>query len=89
LLELEEARRVQQSLFPRETLCLSGWDVATAYRPARLLSGDFCDLFEAKPGRLAVALGDVCGKGLGPALIVAGLRALVRCRPAGPRAWRA
>jgi hypothetical protein len=82
-LEMEEARRVQQCLLPREAPRLGGWDVATAYRPARLLSGDFCDLFEAKPGQIAVALGDVCGKGLGPALIVAGLRALVRSRLAG------
>jgi sigma-B regulation protein RsbU (phosphoserine phosphatase) len=37
-------------------------------------------LFEARSGWFALALGDVCGKGLGPALVAAGLRALVRSR---------
>jgi sigma-B regulation protein RsbU (phosphoserine phosphatase) len=44
------------------------------------VAGDYYDLFEAAPGRLAVALGDVSGKGLGPALVMAGLHALVRSR---------
>jgi hypothetical protein len=92
-LELEEARRVQQHLLLSRAPPLPGWDVAAACRPARLLSGDYCDLFEAGAGRLALALGDVCGKGLGPALVAAGLRAWSApgCRT-GPRtspAWRA
>jgi hypothetical protein len=62
--ELEEARRVQQHLLLSRAPPLPGWDVA-ACRPARLLSGDYCDLFEAGGGRLALALGDVCGKGWG------------------------
>jgi sigma-B regulation protein RsbU (phosphoserine phosphatase) len=78
--DLEEARRVQQRLFPRELPPLSGWDVAAAWRPARVVAGDYYDLFAVGPGRLAVALGDVAGKGLGPALVMAGLRAVVRSR---------
>jgi serine phosphatase RsbU (regulator of sigma subunit) len=80
---LEEARQVQHCLFPRELPQVPGWDVVAAWRPARVVSGDYYDLFEVKPGLLAVALGDVAGKGLGPALVMAGLRALVRSRLPG------
>jgi sigma-B regulation protein RsbU (phosphoserine phosphatase) len=75
---LEAARLVQQHLFPRELPCPDGWDVAAACRPARVVSGDYLDLFFLGKDRLALALGDVAGKGLGPALVMAGLRALVR-----------
>src|SRR5215831_7641241 len=78
--DLEEARRVQQRLFPRELPRLPGWDVAAAWWPARVVAGDYYDLFAVGPGHVAVALGDVAGKGLGPALVMAGLRAVVRSR---------
>jgi sigma-B regulation protein RsbU (phosphoserine phosphatase) len=78
--ELHEAQRVQQHLVPAAAPRLPGWEVATAFLPARLLSGDYCDVFTRGPCRLVVALGDVCGKGLGPALVAAGLRAVVRSR---------
>jgi sigma-B regulation protein RsbU (phosphoserine phosphatase) len=77
--ELQEAQRVQQHLLPVAAPRLPGWEAATACLPARFLSGDYCDLFTAGPCGFVVALGDVCGKGLGPALVAAGLRALVRC----------
>jgi serine phosphatase RsbU (regulator of sigma subunit) len=80
---LEEARQVQHCLFPRELPPIPGWDVAATWRPARVVSGDYYDLFALRPGVLAVALGDVAGKGLGPALVMAGLRALVRSRLPG------
>jgi sigma-B regulation protein RsbU (phosphoserine phosphatase) len=77
---LEEARRVQQHLFPRELPRLPGWELAAAWRPARAVSGDYYNLFPLGPGRLALALGDVSGKGLGPALVTAGVRAWIRVR---------
>jgi len=73
--DLEEARRVQQCLFPREIPGLQGWDLVAALRPAHIVSGDYCDVFEVGHGQVALALGDVAGKGLGPALVMAGLRA--------------
>jgi sigma-B regulation protein RsbU (phosphoserine phosphatase) len=75
---LEAARLVQQHLFPREFPCPDGWDVAAACWPARVVAGDYLDLFSLGPDHFALALGDVAGKGLGPALVMAGLRALVR-----------
>jgi sigma-B regulation protein RsbU (phosphoserine phosphatase) len=80
LRDLEAARQVQEHLFPRELPRVPGWDCAAVCRPARVVAGDYHDLFAAAPGRLAVALGDVAGKGLGPALVMAGLHALVRGR---------
>jgi sigma-B regulation protein RsbU (phosphoserine phosphatase) len=75
--DLDEARKVQQQLFPRELPCPPNWDLAAACRPARVVSGDYCDLLDLGGGQIAVALGDVAGKGFGPALVMAGLRALV------------
>ena len=80
LRDLEAARQVQEHLFPRDLPHVPGWDCAAVCRPARVVAGDYHDLFEVGRGRLAVALGDVAGKGLGPALIMAGLHALVRGR---------
>jgi sigma-B regulation protein RsbU (phosphoserine phosphatase) len=71
---------VQQHLFPRHLPRVPGWDWAAVCRPARTVAGDYHDLFEVAPGQVAVALGDVSGKGLGPALIMASLHALVRSR---------
>jgi serine phosphatase RsbU (regulator of sigma subunit) len=76
-LDLDEARRVQELLFPHTLPHLPGWDLAAAYRPARIVAGDYCDVVDLGDGQLAFALGDVSGKGLGPALVMAGLRALV------------
>jgi serine phosphatase RsbU (regulator of sigma subunit) len=82
--DLESARRVQQRLWPGRLPHVGGWDFAAFCRPARSVGGDYHDLFEVGPGRLALALGDVSGKGLGPALVMAHLHALVRTGlPAG------
>ena len=77
--DLEYARQVQECLFPRKVPRIPGWDMAALCRPARHVSGDYCDLFLVAPGRLAVGIGDVAGKGLGAGLVMAGLHALVRC----------
>src|SRR5262249_39788973 len=78
--ELEEARKVQEQLLPRELPSIPGWDIAAACRPAWLVAGDYCDVVDLGNGQIAFALGDVSGKGLGPALVMAGLRALVRAQ---------
>jgi serine phosphatase RsbU (regulator of sigma subunit) len=56
-----------------------GWEWA--------VTGDYYELFEVAPGQVAVALGDMPGKGLGPTLIMASLHALASRttgRPPGP-----
>jgi serine phosphatase RsbU (regulator of sigma subunit) len=80
LRDLENARQVQQNLFPRGLPCVPGREFAGLCKPARRVAGDYYDLFELGSGQVVVALGDVAVKGLGSALVMAGLHAVVRCR---------
>jgi sigma-B regulation protein RsbU (phosphoserine phosphatase) len=78
--EMELARQVQQHLFPRQLPHAPRWEFAGVCRPARRVAGDYYDLFDIGSGRVAVAVGDVSGKGLGPALVASALHALIRSR---------
>jgi len=66
--DLDMARQIQQQLLPSGAREVPGLDLATAYVPARELGGDFYDLLPFGIGRLAVAIGDVSGKGTAAAL---------------------
>lgn len=66
--DLETAREIQRQLLPTGAREVPGLDLATAYVPARQLGGDFYDLLPYGVGRLAVAVGDVSGKGTAAAL---------------------
>src|SRR5262249_44340431 len=76
--DLEAARQVQQKLFPPELPGVPGWAFAGVCRAARSVSGDYSALFARGGGLVSVAVGEVAGRGLGPALVVAGLHAWVR-----------
>jgi sigma-B regulation protein RsbU (phosphoserine phosphatase) len=56
------------------------WEFAATCRPARAVAGDYYDVFDGGAGQIVVALGDVSGKGLGPSLVMAGVRAVIRSR---------
>jgi sigma-B regulation protein RsbU (phosphoserine phosphatase) len=66
--DLETAREIQRQLLPSGAKEIPGLDLATAYVPARELGGDFYDLLPYGVGRLAIANGDVSGKGTAAAL---------------------
>src|SRR5271157_2798605 len=66
--DLETAREIQRQLLPSGARDVPGLDLATAYIPARELGGDFYDLLPYGVGRLAIAIGDVSGKGTAAAL---------------------
>src|ERR1700730_9152600 len=66
--DLETAREIQRQLLPTGAKEVPGLDLATAYIPARELGGDFYDLLPYGIGRLAIANGDVSGKGTAAAL---------------------
>jgi phosphoserine phosphatase RsbU/P len=66
--DLETAREIQRQLLPSGAREVPGLDLATAYIPARELGGDFYDLLPFGVGRLAIANGDVSGKGTAAAL---------------------
>ena len=80
--ELEIAREVQERLFPQELARIPGLDYCGACRPALGVGGDYYD-FLALPGeRLGIALGDVSGKGIAAALMMASLQASLRAEAA-------
>jgi phosphoserine phosphatase RsbU/P len=76
--ELEIAREVQERLFPQELPAVPGLDYRGRCRPAREVGGDYYDFLELPEGKLGVAIGDVSGKGIGAALMMAALEASLR-----------
>jgi sigma-B regulation protein RsbU (phosphoserine phosphatase) len=76
--ELANAHAVQQRLLPRDLPPLNGLDFSAVCRQAHAVGGDFYDLFPLPGGELGIAIGDVCGKGLGAALMMAHLKATLR-----------
>jgi len=76
--EIEIAREVQERLFPQEMPKLLGGTVAGHCRPAQGVGGDYYDVFPLQDGRLGLAIGDVSGKGISAALLMASLRASLR-----------
>jgi sigma-B regulation protein RsbU (phosphoserine phosphatase) len=76
--DLQLASRIQQGLLPDATRKIDGWEVSFHYRPASLVSGDYCDLIPGDDGRLHFALGDVSGKGVAASMLMAHLHAMFR-----------
>lgn len=76
--EVEIAREVQQRLFPQEMPVLPGVSLAGFCRPALGVGGDYYDVFALNDGRVGLAIGDVSGKGISAALLMASLRASLR-----------
>jgi phosphoserine phosphatase RsbU/P len=67
--DLERAREVQQLLLPKVIPHISGIEISISYEPARQLGGDFYDFLPYGDRRLAIAVGDVAGKGSAAALL--------------------
>jgi phosphoserine phosphatase RsbU/P len=76
--EIEIAREVQERLFPQEMPLLPGATIAGACRAALGVGGDYYDVFDLGEGRTGLAIGDVSGKGISAALLMASLRASLR-----------
>jgi sigma-B regulation protein RsbU (phosphoserine phosphatase) len=76
--ELEIAREVQQRLFPQAGPAVEGLDYAGRCRPASTIGGDYYDFVPVPGGRLGFAIGDISGKGIPAALLMASLQASLR-----------
>jgi len=76
--ELASGRAVQFALMPDRAPDFPGWDVWLYTRPANDVGGDLVDYLHIGTDRLALALGDVAGKGLPAALFMAKLQATIR-----------
>jgi sigma-B regulation protein RsbU (phosphoserine phosphatase) len=85
--EFRVARRIQQKLFPSAAPRVQGmevagasysFDIGGASYPAEAIGGDYYDYLSLSDGCLGVAIGDVSGHGIGPALLMAEMRAYLR-----------
>lgn len=77
--ELNLALEIQQNLLPMDTPELgSGYSIAGESIPSRMVGGDYFDYIPLSDGRLMVAIGDVSGKGMPAALLMANVQAALR-----------
>jgi serine phosphatase RsbU (regulator of sigma subunit) len=78
--ELELSRQIQTEMLPRMPLRLGAAEIKGVSIPAREVGGDFFNYFALPDGRLALLVGDVSGKGVGAALLMANVQATLRAR---------
>ena len=76
--ELKRAREIQQMLLPSALPQLVGAQIAGAWQPAREVGGDYFDVIQLDKDRIGICVGDVAGKGITAALLMANLQASFR-----------
>ncbi len=76
--ELDAARDIQQAQFPSTFPELPGYEIAGQCEPALTCGGDYFDFFPLANQHQAIVIGDVSGHGLGPAMITASVRSVLR-----------
>ncbi|HEX8813905.1 MAG TPA: SpoIIE family protein phosphatase [Terriglobales bacterium] len=76
--ELAIAQEVQEQLFPREAAQLASLELFGFCRPARTVSGDYYDFLRLDDDHLVIAVGDISGKGISAALLMATIHSAVR-----------
>ncbi len=69
--DLELAAKIQKSFLPREVVSVEGLELFAEYRAAYTIGGDFYDVFWVGEDKLAVFIGDISGKGVAAALLMA------------------
>jgi hypothetical protein len=76
--ELEEGKAIQQLLMPEQSPMVPGWDIWLFTRSANDVGGDLLDFIQIEENRFGIAVGDVAGKGLSAALLMAKLQSTIR-----------
>jgi hypothetical protein len=76
--EFQNAREVQQVLVPETLPSIPGFNLTSAYQPAREVGGDFFQILSAGEGEALIVIGDVSGKGMPAAMTVSLLVGTVR-----------
>ncbi|HXZ80037.1 MAG TPA: SpoIIE family protein phosphatase [Terriglobales bacterium] len=76
--ELAIAQEVQAQLFPKQASDLATLELYGVCRPARTVSGDYYDFIPLGPEKVALAVGDISGKGISAALLMATIHSAVR-----------
>ena len=82
--EISIAREVQDQLFPRSFPQVQGVEIEAICRAASSVSGDYYDFIQLDATRVAIALGDISGKGISAALLMASLQAALRSQLLAP-----
>jgi serine phosphatase RsbU (regulator of sigma subunit) len=82
--DLERAKDIQQAFFPPQSFSIPCLSCETFYHPARGIGGDYYDFLSLPGGRWGIAIGDVSGKGIGAALLMASLQASLRAQALHP-----
>lgn len=88
--DLLAARQVQMSLLPKAPPAVEGYDMAGQTLSAKMVGGDYFDFIPMRDKRMIICLGDVSGKGLPAALLMANLQATLRGQiviEAAPKDW--
>ena len=78
--ELEIARQVQRQLFPQTTPKVPGLELFGMCNPARMVSGDYYDFIQIDQDRVGLVLGDIAGKGISAALLMASIQSSLRAQ---------
>jgi phosphoserine phosphatase RsbU/P len=78
--ELEIAREVQNRLFPQSTPEVTGLRLYGLCKPARTVSGDYYDFLRLGDGRVGLVVGDISGKGISAALLMATLQSALHAQ---------
>ena len=76
--ELEEGRAVQKALMPQAIPDVAGWDIWLYTKPANDVGGDLLDFLKLSEDKICISVGDVAGKGLSAALLMAKLQSTIR-----------
>jgi sigma-B regulation protein RsbU (phosphoserine phosphatase) len=76
--EAEEARVIQEALFPKASPLIPGFAFETAWKPAGVVAGDWYDFIDLGEQRFGIVLADVSGKGMAAALLMSATRAMLR-----------
>jgi DNA-binding GntR family transcriptional regulator len=82
--DLETAKDIQNALFPPQSFSIPCLSCEAFYQPARGIGGDYYDFLSLSAGRWGIAIGDVSGKGIGAALLMASLQASLRAQALHP-----
>ncbi len=81
--ELKIAQAVQKNLFPHTLIDIPNFEVYGLCEPARTIGGDYYDFIPFGSSQLYIALGDISGKGISAALLMASLHSAVRAYQSG------
>ncbi|MBK6849425.1 MAG: SpoIIE family protein phosphatase [Proteobacteria bacterium] len=76
--DLQLARRIQEGFLPRQLPRVPGLEFDTHYAAAQHVGGDFYDVIELRPALIGILVGDVSGKGVSAALLMAKLTTAIR-----------